>query len=138
MAERGEDPAAALRRLVNGFQVSQAIHVAAVLGIADRIAAGVHDSAALAEATGTDPQALYRVLLLLASIGVFDEVSPGSFGPTPLGEIYLWGEHDRLVRPPSVAPEGWRTLLLPDCGHLPMWDDPELVVRVIRATATST
>jgi len=49
-----------------------------------------------------------------------------------------WGEHDRLVRPPPVPPEGWRTVLLPDCGHLPMWDDPELVVRVIRATATPT
>jgi pimeloyl-ACP methyl ester carboxylesterase len=49
-----------------------------------------------------------------------------------------WGERDRLVRPPAVAPEGWRTVLLPDCGHLPMWDDPELVVRVIRATATPT
>ena len=35
-----------------------------------------------------------------------------------------WGEHDRLVRPPLVPPAGWRTVLLPDCGHLPMWDDP--------------
>ena len=49
-----------------------------------------------------------------------------------------WGEHDRLVRPPPVPPAGWRTVLLADCGHLPMWDDPELVVRVIRATATPT
>jgi pimeloyl-ACP methyl ester carboxylesterase len=48
-----------------------------------------------------------------------------------------WGEHDRLVRPPRVAPPGWRTVLLRDCGHLPMWDDPELVVRVIRATASA-
>jgi pimeloyl-ACP methyl ester carboxylesterase len=28
-------------------------------------------------------------------------------------------------------------VLLPDCGHLPMWDDPALVVRVIRATASA-
>jgi pimeloyl-ACP methyl ester carboxylesterase len=46
-----------------------------------------------------------------------------------------WGEHDRLVRPPRVPPPGWRTVLMPGCGHLAMWDDPELVVRVIRATA---
>jgi pimeloyl-ACP methyl ester carboxylesterase len=26
-------------------------------------------------------------------------------------------------------------VVLPDCGHLATWDDPELVVRVIRATA---
>ena len=36
-----------------------------------------------------------------------------------------WGEHDRLVRPPAVPPPGWRTVLLPDCGHLAMWDDPD-------------
>lgn len=49
-----------------------------------------------------------------------------------------WGEHDRLVRPPRTPPEGWRTLLLAGCGHLPMWDDPQLVVRAIRATARPT
>jgi pimeloyl-ACP methyl ester carboxylesterase len=49
-----------------------------------------------------------------------------------------WGEHDRLVRPPRVPPPGWRTVLLRDCGHLAMWDDPELVVDVIRATARPT
>jgi pimeloyl-ACP methyl ester carboxylesterase len=45
-----------------------------------------------------------------------------------------WGEHDRLVRPPRVAPPGWRTVTLPGCGHLPMWDDPGLCVEVVRAT----
>jgi pimeloyl-ACP methyl ester carboxylesterase len=49
-----------------------------------------------------------------------------------------WGELDRLVRPPAAPPPGWRTVVLGGCGHLPMWDDPELVVRVIRATATPT
>jgi SAM-dependent methyltransferase len=39
----------------------------------------------LARIVGADPQALYRVLRLLASLGVFDEVAPGSFGLTPLG-----------------------------------------------------
>ena len=45
-----------------------------------------------------------------------------------------WGEHDRLVHPPRVAPPGWRTVVLPGCGHLPMWDDPPLVAEVIRET----
>lgn len=49
-----------------------------------------------------------------------------------------WGERDRLVRPPRVPPPGWRTVVLPDCGHLPMWDDPPLVTRVIRETAGHT
>ena len=47
-----------------------------------------------------------------------------------------WGERDRLVRPPRTPPPGWRTVVLPDCGHLPMWDDPALVARVIRETAS--
>ena len=49
-----------------------------------------------------------------------------------------WGEHDRLVRPPLVPPEGWRTLLLPDCGHLPEWGRPGVLVAVFPPTPTRT
>jgi hypothetical protein len=40
----------------------------------------------LARAVGADRHALYRVLRLLASVGVFAEVAPDSFALTPLGE----------------------------------------------------
>ena len=46
-------PSIALRRLVNGYQVTQAIHVAAVLGIADLLADGPRSSDDLAAATET-------------------------------------------------------------------------------------
>jgi pimeloyl-ACP methyl ester carboxylesterase len=46
-----------------------------------------------------------------------------------------WGEKDRLLpakaRIVDELPAGIRTLTLPGCGHLPMWDDPELVSRTI-------
>jgi pimeloyl-ACP methyl ester carboxylesterase len=42
-----------------------------------------------------------------------------------------WGELDRLVRRPRETPPGWRTLVLRDCGHIPTWDDPEQVARVL-------
>lgn len=42
-----------------------------------------------------------------------------------------WGERDRLVKPPRALPIGITSLLLPDCGHLPMWDDPGLVTQVL-------
>ena len=46
-----------------------------------------------------------------------------------------WAEFDRLVRnrplKEGVLPEGVRQVVLPDCGHVPTWDDPELVTRVI-------
>jgi pimeloyl-ACP methyl ester carboxylesterase len=42
-----------------------------------------------------------------------------------------WGERDRLLRPVPVDIPGARVLTLPDCGHIPTWDDPELVARVL-------
>jgi hypothetical protein len=79
-------PAAALRQLANGFMVSQAIYVAAQLGLADLLAAGPRSPADLAAATETQPLALYRVLRLLASHGVFAEDEDGRFRLTPLAE----------------------------------------------------
>jgi hypothetical protein len=78
-------PSLALRRLVNGYQVTQAIHVAAVLGIADLLADGPRTSDDLAAATDSHPQALYRLLRALASIGVFREEADRSFALTELG-----------------------------------------------------
>jgi hypothetical protein len=64
-----QNPAADLMALVNGFQVTQAIHVAARLGIADLLKDGPRDSDGLAVATGTHAGSLYRVLRALAAVG---------------------------------------------------------------------
>jgi pimeloyl-ACP methyl ester carboxylesterase len=44
-----------------------------------------------------------------------------------------WGKLDRLVRPPRPErmPPGARYIELPDVGHTPTWDAPELVARLI-------
>lgn len=46
-----------------------------------------------------------------------------------------WAEHDRLVRnrplKPGILPKRVRQVTLPGCGHVPTWDDPVLVARVI-------
>jgi pimeloyl-ACP methyl ester carboxylesterase len=46
-----------------------------------------------------------------------------------------WAEFDRLVRnrplKEGVLPERVRQVMLPGCGHVPTWDDPELVSQVI-------
>lgn len=42
-----------------------------------------------------------------------------------------WAEFDGLVSPPRSVPDGVRTVELPGCGHVPMWDDPELIARVL-------
>jgi O-methyltransferase/methyltransferase family protein len=83
---RAEPPSADLGRLVNGYQVSQALHVAATLGLADLLADGASTSDELAEATQTHPRTLYRLLRALASIGVFHEEDGRRFSLAPLGE----------------------------------------------------
>lgn len=55
MTDHEPDPATTLRLLVQGYQVSQAIHVAATLGIADRLAGGSRSSDELAAVTVATP-----------------------------------------------------------------------------------
>jgi O-methyltransferase domain/Dimerisation domain len=76
-----------LLRLINGFQASQAIHVAATLGLADLLDSGPKTTADLAAATKTHPAALYRLMRALASIGVFQENSDRRFALTAVGEF---------------------------------------------------
>jgi pimeloyl-ACP methyl ester carboxylesterase len=42
-----------------------------------------------------------------------------------------WPQHDRLVRPPRHVPARVRSVGLPGCGHLPTWDDPDRVARLL-------
>jgi pimeloyl-ACP methyl ester carboxylesterase len=42
-----------------------------------------------------------------------------------------WAELDRLVAPPRQMVPGWRRVVLRDCGHIPTWDDPDQVTRVL-------
>lgn len=74
-----------LTSLVSGYRVSQALYVAARLGLADLLKAGPREVADLAEATRTHPPTLYRLLRFLSGAGVFNEEAPGRFGLTPLG-----------------------------------------------------
>jgi hypothetical protein len=78
--------AADLRRMIVGYRLSQALHVAAKLGIADLLAEGPRRAEDLAGVTGSHPSSLYRVLRLLASEGVFEELEEGQFTLTPLAE----------------------------------------------------
>ena len=79
-------PAAEMMRLINGYQVSQAIHVAAALGIGDLLAGGPRTSDELAAATDSHPRSLYRLLRALASVEVLHETEGRRFALTPMGE----------------------------------------------------
>ena len=84
--ESEQAAATAMLRLIWGIHSSRAVYAAAKLGIADLLVDGPASCRELARATGAHEPSLYRVLRLLAALGVFDEVEPGSFGLTVLGD----------------------------------------------------
>lgn len=75
-----------LTHIAVGHVRSSALNVAVTLRIADRIASGVTAVVDLARETGVDADALYRVLRLLASAGVFVETHARTFALTPSAE----------------------------------------------------
>ena len=77
---------AELGRLVDGFRVSQTIHAGVELGIPDLLADGDRTAADLAESSGADPSALYRLLRALASLGILHEADGRRFSLTELGQ----------------------------------------------------
>jgi SAM-dependent methyltransferase len=110
----GPPPAAILLQMMDGIKVTQLIHVAASLGLADLLRDGARTSDDLAAAVDAHPGALYRVLRALASLGIFRETEGQRFELTPLAEPL------RSDVPGSV--KAWATV----CGtdwHLRMWSD---------------
>jgi hypothetical protein len=75
-----------LIQLAFGALVSQALYVAAKLGVADLLANGPLHIGELATATETNEKALYRVLRSLVGAGVFAETDPKVFALTPAAE----------------------------------------------------
>jgi hypothetical protein len=103
------DPAVQARRLVDGYQVSQAIHVAVVLGLPDRVAGGPRSADELASATGSHPRSLYRLMRALATVGVFHELPGQRFQATELSDA---------LRSDAPAPiSGWAAF----AGRPPTW-----------------
>jgi SAM-dependent methyltransferase len=81
-----QPPSAQLMQMIFGFMISQAVSVAASLGIADLLKDGPRDVEDLARRAGVHGGALYRLLRALASVGVFAEEEERRFRSTPLAE----------------------------------------------------
>ncbi len=84
-------PRLALFQMMTGHYVSQAIYVAAKLGVADLLSDAPRHYGELAKATGTHAPSLNRLLRLLSSAGVFAEEENGRFALTPVGECLRTG-----------------------------------------------
>jgi hypothetical protein len=90
-----------------GALLSQALYVAAKLGIADLLADGPKGAAELAEATATHERSLYRVLRSLASAGVFREIEPKRFELTYVGDALRTGVPGSLRSGAIFMGEEW-------------------------------
>ena len=79
-------PPLAVLRIATGYWASQAIYVAAKLGIADLLKEGPRCCDDLARATWTHPPSLGRLMSTLVSLRVFAQEANGRFGLTPIGK----------------------------------------------------
>lgn len=100
-------PQVAMVEMINAYQVSQAIYVAAQLGIADLLRDGAKSGAELAQLTGMHEQSLYRLLRALASFGVFVEDKYGHFDLTPLAATLQTDAPDSVRAWAIMSGEKW-------------------------------
>ena len=104
-----------LLRLVRGYQFTQALHVAVRLGIPDLVADGPQSATDLAARCGAHAPALARLLRALTTLGVFAEVAPEVFGPTPRSHLLREGvpgsQRAMLMLVGSQLYAGWGHLL---------------------------
>ncbi len=89
--------------------LTQSIHVVTRLGIADFLEGGPKSYQEIARSAGADPEALYRVMRLLASQGIFAEIGGGRFTLTPRAELLRTGVPGSLrARALIVGEHYWR------------------------------
>lgn len=95
------DPVAHLMQVVVGCFPSQAVYVAAKLGIADLLKDEPRTTAELADKTNTHERSLYRLLRSLASVGIFTETESKRFALTPAAELLLT-DHPGSLRDTAI------------------------------------
>lgn len=99
-------PHIAITQMIFGFVPAKAVHIAAKLNIAELIAAhGPLTVEQLAEKTGSNKHAIYRLLRALASNGIFTEVQTGNFGLTPMAEC-LQEDHPESMKAMAISAGG--------------------------------
>lgn len=114
-----------IQRLIQGYQFTQALRVAAELDIAGLLANGPIAAHDLAATTNVDAPSLERLLRALVSLGVFDEPERGVFQQNELSEL-LCREHPQSVR---------AFLLVSAMDHYANWANLTEVVRTGRTVS---
>jgi hypothetical protein len=96
-AVQDDDELLAVVGMLRGQGLARAVETAAELGVADLVAEGPRSADDLAEATGSHPSSLYRLLRALAAHGVFEELEGQRFAQTARSAT-LASTHPRSLR----------------------------------------
>jgi len=91
--------------------ITQAIYVAASLGIADLLGEGPLSIDEIARKSGAAPESTYRLLRLLSGYSIFSETADGRFGLTPMASALR-----------EDAPDSMRGIALL-MGHPLLWEE---------------
>jgi hypothetical protein len=120
MAEHEMPPEAAVMQLVTNLWATQAVATFARMRIPDHLAAGARTAPELAAAVGANPDALFRLLRAVASVGVLSADRDGRFALTPVGQTLR-----------SDVPRSMRAFLVAETapGHWLPWGQLEESVR---------
>lgn len=86
---------------------NRCVYVAAELGIADLLKDGPKGIDHLAKETGTDENALYRVMRTLSSIGIFKEIKNRHFETNKIGKYLQTDVEDTIVYFTKVSGIEW-------------------------------
>lgn len=107
--ETAPSPLEQIFQLLVGKHITYSLTAVAKLGVADHMSGTPKHVAELAQIVGAQPDFLYRVMRLLASLGVFVEGPGKSFALTPVGEC-LRTESPASVRYLAMAwGDSWST-----------------------------
>jgi len=117
--------ALALLDLIQGSVITQAIHVAAKLGIADVLDSGPLAAEEVAKRVGADPEATYRLLRTLSGYSVFAEQGDRRFALTPMADALR-----------DNAPDSMRGIAML-MGHPMLWEDWGYLISSVRSGEAS-
>lgn len=98
-------PTEQMLKMMSGLWVTRGIYVAAKLGISDHLTDGPKTAAELAAATSSHADSLYRILRMLAAVGIYSETEGKRFSLTPLSETLVTDAPGSL-RPGAIAELG--------------------------------
>lgn len=114
-AANGNSAAFGLLDLIQGSVITQALYVAASLGIADLLKEGPLSIDEIADATGADPESTYRLLRALSGYSIFSQTSDGRFELTPMADALREDAPDSMH---GIALLMGHPLLWEEWGHL--------------------